>query len=169
MQRTALMLYRRHTKTCAVHETKLTAQAKRRFMDCACPLWIYGYTDDAYVPRQSTGTSKLAVAEAQRQALLKKSLDQLAHGPRIDDCIERFIAAHQSDINDKTVEVYKRQLERLRAYCERRGAYFTRDLTVDLLEDFKVDGLPAGLSAVTKKNIVALCAASFVSLSGAAG
>lgn len=37
-------------------------------MDCQCPLWIYGNTKDGHVPRQSVGTTDLAVAEAQRQA-----------------------------------------------------------------------------------------------------
>ena len=52
-------------------------------MDCDCPLWIYGNTETTHVPRQSTGTNIIAVAEAQRQTLLKNGQDQKVHGPRL--------------------------------------------------------------------------------------
>src|ERR1035437_3190564 len=98
---TMLTLYRRHSERCAVHRLKLTARAKRKYMDCDCPLWIYGTTETTHVPRQSTGTNVLAVAEAQRQALLKNGQDQKVHGPRVDDCIDRFIASRKDEIGGK--------------------------------------------------------------------
>ena len=134
-----LSLYRRHTRECRVHKTRLSPRAKRRFMECDCPIWMYGRTRDALVPRQSTGTRDLAVAEAQRQSLLKEDHDAALHGPRIDDCIERFLESHQSKLGNKTAAAYCFQLERLRAYCAGRGAVYMRDLSVDLLEDFKVN------------------------------
>jgi len=150
-----LTLYRRHTKTCHVNETKLSPGAKRRYMDCQCPLWIYGNTDDGHVPRQSVGTTDLAVAEAQRQDLLKKAESQIVHGPRLDDCIERFVLSREHELGDKTAASYRFQLDRLRAYCAARGAHHMRDLTVDLLENYKVDGLPDDMANTTKQIVVA--------------
>jgi len=40
------------------------------------------------------------VAEAQRQAILKNGTDQKVHGPRIDDCIERFSASRQEELGE---------------------------------------------------------------------
>jgi hypothetical protein len=42
------------------------------------------------------------VAEAQRQALLKNGQDQKVHGPRLDDCIERFSASRKEELGEKT-------------------------------------------------------------------
>jgi hypothetical protein len=90
-----LTLYRRHTKDCKVHTTKLPSRAKRRYMDSDCPLWMYGNAEDGHLPRQSTGTTDLAVAEALRLSLLKKSQDQVVHGPMIEDCIDWFLASRE--------------------------------------------------------------------------
>jgi hypothetical protein len=116
-----LTLYRRHSERCPVHKFKLTPAAKRKYMDCDCPLWIYGNTETTHVPRQSTGTNVIAVAEAQRQALLKNGQDQKVHGPRLDDCIERFSASRKEDLGEKTAAAYRFQLDRLRAFCATRG------------------------------------------------
>ncbi len=93
-----LTLYRRHSERCPVHKLKLTPAAKRKYMDCDCPLWIYGNTETTHVPRQSTGTNIFAVAQAQRQTLLKDGQDQKVHGPRLDDCIERFSASRKEEL-----------------------------------------------------------------------
>jgi hypothetical protein len=42
-----IKLYRRHLKSCAVHGLGLSARAKRLYLGCDCPLWVYGRT----VPR----------------------------------------------------------------------------------------------------------------------
>jgi integrase len=150
-----LTLYRRHAQRCPVRELKLSPRAKRKYMDCDCPLWIYGNTETTHVPRQSTGTNVVAVAEAQRQALLKNGQDQKVHGPRVEDCIERFIASRKEELGDKTAAAYRFQLDRLRAYCASRGVHFMRELTVDLLEDFKVEGLPDEMAATSKAQVTA--------------
>jgi site-specific recombinase XerC len=124
-------------------------------MDCQCPIWIYGRTRDALVPRQSTGTRDLAVAEAQHQSLLKQGQDVVAHGPRIDDCVERFLESHQSKLGEKTADAYRFQLERLRAYCAGRGVLYMRDLSIDLLEDFKVNGLPKEMADTSRAQVTA--------------
>ena len=103
-----LVLYRRHLKACRVHKTKLPARAKRLFMDCDCPIWIYGRTRKEIVPRQSTGFSSLPEAEALRKSLLAGSQDPAVHGPRIADCIVEYLES--------------RRHER-RSTAERRGVY----------------------------------------------
>ncbi len=150
-----LTLYRRHREDCRIHKTRLTPAAKRRFMDCDCPIWIYGNTSDGHVPRQSCGTTILAVAEAPRQALLKKGQDQVVFGPRIDDCVERFVDARRHELGDKCAASYVFQLGRLHSYCSARGVHHMKDLTVDLLEDFKVQGLPAAMADTTRGIVVA--------------
>src|ERR1700744_853643 len=62
-EKTAMLtLYPRHSAKCTVHTLKLSPAAKRKFMACDCPLWIYGNTETTHVPRQSTGTNLIAVA-----------------------------------------------------------------------------------------------------------
>src|SRR6201993_4210891 len=118
-----LTLYRRHSEKCSVHKLKLTLAAKRKYMDCDCPLWIYGNTETTHVPRQSTGTTIIAVAEAQRQTLLKNAQDQKVHGACVDVCIERFSASRKEELGEKTAAAYRFQLDRLRAYCATRGVH----------------------------------------------
>ena len=62
----------------ALRTLKLTPAAKRKYMECECPLWIYGNTETTHVPRQSTGTNIIAAAEAQRQEALKERDEILA-------------------------------------------------------------------------------------------
>jgi integrase/recombinase XerD len=149
-----LSLYRRHSADCHVHKTKLKPKAKRAFLDCDCPLWMFGRTETAMIPRQSCGTRDFAVADAMRTSLLKKGQDQIVHGPTIEDCVERFLTARQHELGDKTAGSYRLLLGRLDAYCATRGVHHTQNLTVDLLEDFKVAGLPE-LKDTTKGNAVA--------------
>ena len=148
------MLYRRHTIKCHVHKTGLSPRAKRNYMDCQCPIWMFGSTETGYVPRQSMATRDLAVAEAERQALLRSGRDEVICGPRIDDCIERFQLARKSELSEHTAKGYALLLGRLESYCAIRGALFMRELTVDLLEDFKVNGLPS-TQDTTKRTAVA--------------
>ena len=152
--RNVLTLYRRHTKTCKVHATKLAARAKRFYADCDCPIWLSGHTDTEIYPRRSTGLTDMVAAEALRLSLAKKGKDQVVHGPRIEDCVTRFIASREHELGERTSGHYTLLLGRLSAYCVTRGVYFMRELTTDLLEDFKVDGLP-GLADTTRGSAVA--------------
>jgi hypothetical protein len=49
---------------------------------------------------------------------------------------------------------YRLHLVRLQEYCERQGVYSMRELNVDLLETFKVEGLP-DLADTSKSTVVA--------------
>jgi len=150
----ALVLYRRHLKSCSVHTSGLPARAKRLYVDCECPIWIYGRTDTSLVPRQSTGLTDMAQAEALRKSLVAESKDVTVHGPRIGECIEKYLASRHHELSEKTEGHYKLLLCRLKKYCELRGVFFMRELTVDLLETFKIEGLP-GLADTSKGTAIA--------------
>lgn len=154
MSRVPLLLYRRHTAKCHVNKTGLSPRAKRNYMECQCPIWMFGSTETGYVPRQSTATCDLAVAEAQRQALLRSGRDEVIRGPRLDDCVERFLLARQNDLHELTAKGYRLLLGRLESYCALRGVLFMRELTVDILEDFKIHGLQE-IRDTTKRTAVA--------------
>jgi integrase/recombinase XerD len=149
---TMLTLYRRHTAKCK-KALSLPPRVLRAYMDCECPIWIYGRTETGLIPRQTTGTNALAVAQAVRDAEYRKGENETAHGPRLDESIEKFIAGRRSRIGDATTRHYKAELERFRDYCARRGVYHMRGLTTDLLEDFKVEGLPATMKDSTKQTV----------------
>jgi integrase/recombinase XerD len=149
-----LALYRRHMRACAVHKTNLPARAKRHYAGCDCPIWIYGRTRNELIPRQSTGLTNLSEAEALRDSLIAKSKPEIVHGPKISDCIDKYLASRQHELAEKTYAQTKFLLARLKTYCERQGVYFTRELNVDLLETFKHEGLP-GLADTSKSTAVA--------------
>jgi hypothetical protein len=102
---------------------------------------MYGRTGNSVVPRQSTGFTDLSEAEAMRDALIAKSKSETVHGLRIEECIEKHLASHKHEPGEKTYGQYRLHLGRLQDYCERQGVYFMHELTVDLLEKFRVDGL----------------------------
>jgi len=150
----ALSLYRRHLAACIVTKSKLSARAKRLAMDCQCPIWMYGRVGGSLVPRQSTGFTNLAEAEALRASLIAQSKSEAVHGLRIDECIQKYLASHKHELGEKTYGQYKLHLGRLQDYCEHRGVHFMRELNVDLLETFKVEGLP-DLADTSKSTVVA--------------
>lgn len=149
-----LTLYRRHSADCPVLKLPLPAKALRLYKDCDCPIWITGTTDTSIYPRQSTKLSDWKAAEAYRASLMAKSQDTTVHGPRIAECAGWYLASRAPELGDKAGPQHKLLLARLQAYCEQHGVYFMRELTVDLLEQFKVDGLP-GLADTTKSLYVA--------------
>lgn len=150
----ALTLYRRHLAACIVRKSKISARAKRLAMDCECPIWMYGRIGNSLVPRQSTGLNYLAKAESLRDSLIARSKREAANGVKIDECVQKYLASHEHELGDKTYGHYELHLGRLQKYCELRGVFFMGDLTVDLLETFKVDGLP-DLADTSKSTVVA--------------
>jgi hypothetical protein len=115
---------------------------------------MYGRTRNSLVPRQSTGFTNLPKAEALRDSLIAGSKSEEVHGLRIGECVQKYIASHKHELGEKTYGQYELHLGRLRDYCERRGVFFIGELTVDLLETFKVDGLP-DLADTLKSTVVA--------------
>jgi integrase/recombinase XerD len=111
------------------------------------------------VPRQATGCTDLKQAEGVRAALINQQAKQTkgdaAHGPTIAECAEKYLASRRHELGDKTIGQHRLLLERLRDFCEARNAIYMRCLTVDLLETFKTDGLPAGMADTSKATAVA--------------
>jgi integrase len=150
----ALTLYRRHLSACIIRKSRISAKAKRQAMHCQCPIWMYGRAGNSVVPRQSTGFTNLADAEAMRDALVAQSKGETVHGAKISDCIQKYLASRKHELGEKTYGQHKLLLSRLQNYCERQGVFFTREISVDLLETFKVDGLPE-LEDTSKSTAVA--------------
>jgi len=147
-------LFRRHSSACKVHKLKLSARRKAAFMDCDCPIWAAGRTATGEIPRQSTGTRDLKTAEAILGTLVVTDKKRQAEGPTIEECVQKYLASHKHELSEKTYAQYELNLGRLQDYCERRGAYSMREISVDLLETFKVEGL-SDLADTSKSTVVA--------------
>jgi integrase len=106
------------------------------------------------VPRQSTGTSDLKKAESIKAALVAEGKDEKVYGPRLGGCISDYLASREHELGDKTYGQHKLLLSRLKDYCQAGGVYFMAELTPDLLERFKVEGLD-GLANTSKATSVA--------------
>jgi integrase/recombinase XerD len=152
-----LVLYKRHSAGCEVHATKLSEPAKRFYFECTCPIWINGTipgTNDV-MPRQATGEKDLKRAEAFRDAQIASrtriTADNAVMGPSISACIEQYLAAREHELNERTHMFMGRILSKLSTYCSARGVLYMSEVTVDLLERFKIEGL-AGLSNTTKRH-----------------
>lgn len=161
-----LVLYKRHTASCLVNEMDIPARAKRYYMECPCPIWIVGRTQGHLVPRQSTGESDLKAAEAQRAIIIEKSKAiareeavkaqaDSVFGPTIAECSEKYLASRKHELGEKTYGQHKLLLDRLEQFCRERGAVYARNLSVDLLETFKVEGLPKDMADTSKGTAVA--------------
>jgi integrase len=148
----ALKLYRRHNTSCIVHTLNLGAEDKRYYLDCECPLWIAGNG----VPRTSLDTTDLKIAEAKRQRMLNDATDTEVLGIRISDAIAKYMAERKTVLGLETAGQHQILLDRLSAYCAARGARHMSELTVDLLEDFKINGLPALKDTTRKVAVVKL-------------
>ncbi len=152
----SLVLYKRHGENCKVHKSRLPLTARRFWMECDCPIWIVGRTPNGdVVPRQSTGFSDLKQAEAVRTSLVAQNKDEAVHGPTVAECAEKYLASRRHELGEKTIGQHRLMLDRLTKFCEARQAPYMRNLTVDLLETFKTDGLPAAMADTSKGTVVA--------------
>lgn len=149
-----LTLYRRHSADCPALKLPLPAKARRLHTACNCPIWIAGHTDTSIFRRQSTKLTDWKAAEALRASWVAESQDQLVHGPRLAECAEKYLQSRVPELGDKASGQHKLLLARLQAYCQQHGVYFIREMTVDLLETFKIEGLP-GLADSSKSVYVA--------------
>lgn len=147
----SLVLFKRHLAECDVHSSKVPLNKRRFWFDCECPFWIVGRTPDGnQVPRQSTGTADRKKAEALRASLIVEEQDERANGETLASCITTYLESRQHEVGEKTYGQIKLLMGRLKDYCTERGIYKTTELGVDLLENFKVQGL-AGLRKDTSK------------------
>jgi integrase len=149
-----LTLYRRHGSDCRVHDLGLSPREIRHYTACDCPVWLVGTTDNERYPRQTLGTRDWAVAEAKLRAITADAADAAVHGPTITDCIRRYLDAHAANVTDRVLVHYRRLLTRLEVFAHNQNKLFMSDLTVDLLEDFKVYVL-GSLKSTTRSIAVA--------------
>lgn len=131
-----LIIFRRHTPGCRVHQLDLSPHERRYYRACDCPLWITGTTDNSRYPRQSLGTRDWEVAEAKLRALQAEAVDTAVHGPTLTDCIRRHLAAHGDVVGARAYEHHRLTLARFEDFAHARNTYHMSDLSVDLVEDF---------------------------------
>jgi integrase/recombinase XerD len=129
-------------------------------MECDCQIWIVGRVPSGdLVPRQATGCTDIKQAEAVRAALITQQAKQAkadaAYGPTVAECAEKYLASRRHELGEKTIGQHRLLLERLRTFCEAHSSPYMRNLTVDLLETFKTDGLPAAMADTSKATAVA--------------
>ena len=148
-----LIIYRRHSVDCKVHKLRLKPYEKKYYKDCDCPIWLTGGTDTEKYPRQALGLRDWPAAEAKLRALGAASKDETVHGPKLEECITRYLDA-RDDVKPKTLAQYKLLLGRLKEFASGKNKFFMRELNVDLLEDFKTYGL-AGLAGTSKGTSIA--------------
>jgi len=147
----SLVLYKRHLQNCPIHKSRVPRHKRRFWMDCECPIWIHGRTPDGdIVPRQSTQFSDLKRAEALRAALMKQVRADSITGPPISECVAKYLATREQDLDWRTLAQHRLALDRLARFLEAQNVIHLREVTVDHLETFKTAGLPKKMRATTK-------------------
>jgi integrase/recombinase XerD len=147
----SLVLYKRHLQGCTIHNSRVPRSKRRFWMDCDCPIWIHGRTPTGdIVPRQSTQFSDLKRAEALRASLMAQVQTESMTGPPLSECIEKYLATREQDIDARTLNQHRLALERLQRFLEAQNIIHIREITVDHLETFKTAGLPKAMRMTTK-------------------
>ena len=151
----SLVLYKFHSKDCVVHKSRIPVANRRYWMECDCWIWIVGRTPSgAVVPRQTTKCRTLKEAQAVRLALMQEAPKDDA-GILITDAIAKYLASRDHELGSRTNGQYGQVLRRFQEFCSKRATLHMKDLTIDLLEDFKVEGLPKTMRDTSKGTVVA--------------
>ncbi len=141
---TDLVLYKRHLSGCTIAKGRAKPAKKKLMFDCACPFWLMGRmaSGDA-VPRQSTGTADRREAERKCAELCSMNAESNAkpgvHGPTIDECIKRYLADKEEEVEDGTLAYITKTLSRLKEYCAGKAITYAREITIDVVSDFRAD------------------------------
>lgn len=146
----SLILYKRHLPTCEVHKSRVPKKTRKFFMECACPIWIYGRTPQNIVPRQSTGYTDLKQAEALRASMLTQVRGDAVTGLPVSECIEKYLLSRKQDLDERTHGQHKLALDRLQRFLAAQGVLYIRQMTVDHLETFKSAGLPKAMADTSR-------------------
>ena len=112
-----------------------------------------GKTDKVEVPRQSTGTTDMKVAEAQRQELVAASKDEKVHGKPLVAAIEEYLESRRDEVSEDTLNQMESTLTRFKDYCFGRSVHSANELTVDVVEGYKATTLK-GLKSTTKSTLM---------------
>jgi integrase/recombinase XerD len=151
-----LVLFKRHDADCPVHKSRIPVANRRFWMECACKIWIVGRTPNGdIVPRQSTGCRDLKEAQAFRLSLMQQTQPDVDRGPLLSECVEKYLSSRAHELGSKTSGQYAIVLKRLQVFCAKNRVSHMKDLTVDLLETFKVEGLPKKMADTSKSTVVA--------------
>ena len=121
-------------------------------MECECPIWIHGRSPDGdIVPRQSTQFSDLKRAEALRASLMAQVQTDSITGPPVSECVEKYLATREQDLDPRTLGQHRLALDRLSRFLEAQSVVHMREMTVDQLETFKTAGLPKKMRTTTRR------------------
>src|SRR5215471_829643 len=71
-------------------------------------------------------------------------------GPPISECIDKYLATREQDLDARTLAQHRLALERLLRFVEAQNVAHMGHVTVDHLETFKTAGLPKGMRTTTK-------------------
>jgi integrase len=128
-------------------------------MQCDCKIWIEGRLPNGdIVERQSTGHRTLPEAEGFRALILRDAARDVPHdvyGCTLAECIKKYCESRRRELGPKTLRQTEVVLERLRVYCATRDAFYMGNLNVDLVEDFKVYGLPEDMEDTSRATQIA--------------
>jgi hypothetical protein len=114
-------------------------------------MWIHGRTPSGdIVPRQSTQFSDLKRAEALRASLMAQIQSDAVTGAPLTECVEKYLATREQDLDPRTLGQHRLALERLSLFLEAQNVIHMREVTVDHLETFKTAGLPKEMRTTTK-------------------
>ena len=102
----------------------------------------------------------LAKAEALRDSLIARSKSESAHGVRIDECVQKYLSSHKHELGEKTYG----QTNSTSGVSSATASVAASSSweTVNLLETFKVDGLPGLQNRPSSRSLVAFCEKPFV-------
>ena len=87
--------------------------------------------------------------------LFAQGKEAVAHGLGIQECIDNYLASREHELGSKTTGQYGIVLLRLQVFCEKQEVLHLDGVTVDLLETFKVEGLPKKMADTSKSTVVA--------------
>jgi integrase/recombinase XerD len=137
----------------------LGAEAEKFFFECDCVIHASGRSGSIILPRLSTGQRNLKDAEAVVAATLRQHTNSVqatsANGLTLAECIAKFIRGLAPFLKPKTIGQHKLVIGRLQDFCAKQGVLYMRELSVDLLEDFNIEGLPNDMKGTSVATQVA--------------
>ena len=71
-------------------------------------------------------------------------------GPPLSECIEKYLATREQDLDARALNQHRLALERLQRFLEAENVIHIREMTVDHVETFNTAGLPKAMQMTTK-------------------
>ena len=139
-----LYSYKRHIATCPVDKSRIPRATRRNGHGLPLPdldVWAHA-AERASFPGKAPGSPTCKKAEAMRDALIAQSKSETVHGPKVSECIEKYLASRQHELGEKNIRPARNSAWPAQGFCERQGVVLARELNVDLLETFKRRDFP---------------------------